>query len=389
MNIASVFGELRKDKAAARVLLVFAACALTITGHFISMAANGAHSGGNGESGAVGAGGIALVERGDMPGGAAGEESASAAGGAAGGGALDGEDGGRAAGQSGDGGDGGEQAGQGGAAGAGDGQARAGGGDGQNGAQGGEAGSPAGAQGGSDLADGARRYVAGSAPESGGAGDPARVYIYVTGAVRNPGVYELERMSMVVDAVEAAGGFTDEADAENVNMVFRLENNAMLNIKRKPAAPVVGGGASEGDGSVGGAGGAGSGANGGSGSSSTGSKAAPASGAVAVGADAGPQGSGATVTEGYDGVLVSAGGQTGDGAAGQTGGSAGGAARPVNINTADEQELATLPGIGLTTAGKIVEYRNASGRFSAIEDLMGVSGIKEAKFNALKDRITV
>ncbi|MDR1062225.1 MAG: helix-hairpin-helix domain-containing protein, partial [Clostridiales bacterium] len=65
------------------------------------------------------------------------------------------------------------------------------------------------------------------------------------------------------------------------------------------------------------------------------------------------------------------------------------AARLVNINTADEAELATLPGIGKATAGKIVEHREARGGFSTIEELMDISGIKEAKFNAIKELITV
>jgi competence protein ComEA len=61
----------------------------------------------------------------------------------------------------------------------------------------------------------------------------------------------------------------------------------------------------------------------------------------------------------------------------------------VNINTATAQELDTLPGIGETTAARIIEYRRQNGFFTAIEDIMNVSGIGEAKFNAIREIITV
>ena len=61
----------------------------------------------------------------------------------------------------------------------------------------------------------------------------------------------------------------------------------------------------------------------------------------------------------------------------------------VNINTATLEELDTLPGIGLTTAQKIIDYRTVNGPFSTIEDIMNVSGIGPATFEDLKDLITV
>jgi len=61
----------------------------------------------------------------------------------------------------------------------------------------------------------------------------------------------------------------------------------------------------------------------------------------------------------------------------------------VNINTADIALLCTLPGIGETRAGSIIEYRQKHGGFSAIEDIMQVSGIKESSFQKIKERIVV
>ena len=65
------------------------------------------------------------------------------------------------------------------------------------------------------------------------------------------------------------------------------------------------------------------------------------------------------------------------------------AGEKININTATLQELDTLPGIGLTTAQKIIDYRTVNGPFAKIEDIMNVSGIGPSTFEGLKDLITV
>ena len=61
----------------------------------------------------------------------------------------------------------------------------------------------------------------------------------------------------------------------------------------------------------------------------------------------------------------------------------------VNINSATQAELETLPGIGPSTATKIIDYRNKNGDFKNIEDIMNVSGIGESKFNNIKDYICI
>ncbi|GAA0734069.1 hypothetical protein GCM10010199_52770 [Dactylosporangium roseum] len=62
---------------------------------------------------------------------------------------------------------------------------------------------------------------------------------------------------------------------------------------------------------------------------------------------------------------------------------------PVNLNTASTTELQTLPGVGEVLARRIVEYRDAHGGFRAVADLRKVEGIGDAKFQQLKDRVTV
>lgn len=64
-------------------------------------------------------------------------------------------------------------------------------------------------------------------------------------------------------------------------------------------------------------------------------------------------------------------------------------ARRVDVNTASVAELDTLPGIGPTTAARIIEFRSKNGAFKKPEDLLAVKGIGEKKFLKLKDRITV
>ncbi len=61
----------------------------------------------------------------------------------------------------------------------------------------------------------------------------------------------------------------------------------------------------------------------------------------------------------------------------------------VNINTATQEELDGLPGIGPSIAQRIIEYRNENGKFNKIEDLQNVKGIGDAKYNDIKNNVTV
>lgn len=65
------------------------------------------------------------------------------------------------------------------------------------------------------------------------------------------------------------------------------------------------------------------------------------------------------------------------------------AAGLVNINTADAAALCTLPGVGESRAADIIAYREANGGFESCEDIMKVTGIKDAMYQKIKDRITV
>ena len=81
--------------------------------------------------------------------------------------------------------------------------------------------------------------------------------------------------------------------------------------------------------------------------------------------------------------------QNGETAEQGAGGSVSAGDGKVNINTADEDELMTLSGIGESRAKAIIAYREENGKFESIEDIMKIDGIKEKMFEKISDSITV
>lgn len=152
------------------------------------------------------------------------------------------------------------------------------------------------------------------------------VVVHMTGCVKNPGVVKLKEGSRIEDAIEAAGGLTDDADISNVNLAYVLDDGSKIKI---PSVNEIG---------------------------KDDSYISEESGADVI------------LNENTGGVEKSS---------------------IVNINKASEVELQTLPGIGASLAGRIIEYRETNGKFKSIEDIKNVSGIGEAKFDSIKDFITV
>lgn len=150
----------------------------------------------------------------------------------------------------------------------------------------------------------------------------AGIYVYICGEVANPGVYELSEDSRIYEAVDAAGGFTENAARESINLASKVSDGMQITIYNKEeAASLSAGGTSAGKNS------------------------------------------------GQDQVS--------------------GSSSLVNLNTATKEELMTLKGIGESKAEDIIRYREKSGGFKKIEDIMKISGIKEAGFQKIKDSITV
>lgn len=67
----------------------------------------------------------------------------------------------------------------------------------------------------------------------------------------------------------------------------------------------------------------------------------------------------------------------------------GGEKTMININKATQTELEQLPGIGPSTALKIIQYREENKKFNSIEEIKEVPGIGDAKFNSIKDMIEI
>lgn len=89
----------------------------------------------------------------------------------------------------------------------------------------------------------------------------------------------------------------------------------------------------------------------------------------------GPPGSGGTVLAPQPGTAP------GEGGAGSSG--------PVSLNSATQEQLESLPGVGPVLAQKILDWRTEHGRFSSVDELRQVPGIGEVKFAALKSRVTL
>ena len=60
----------------------------------------------------------------------------------------------------------------------------------------------------------------------------------------------------------------------------------------------------------------------------------------------------------------------------------------VNINTATAEQFAALPGVGVKLGARIVEYRQKSGSFKTVDELMNVKGIGEKNFTKLQPHLT-
>jgi competence protein ComEA len=167
------------------------------------------------------------------------------------------------------------------------------------------------------------------------------IYVHVTGEVKSPGVYKLKPGSRVKDAVNMAGGLKPNGDAESINMAQKLEDGEQVYIAEK------------------------------------GHTVKPPLSMVVTGPSASTPASSETTAMS----------ETSE----KHGGSSSGPSKlrtpgegTVNINTAGIDELQRLPGVGPSTAQKILDYRTANGRFNSVDELDEVSGIGPAKLAKIR-----
>lgn len=155
-------------------------------------------------------------------------------------------------------------------------------------------------------------------------GSKELVIVHITGAVKTPGIVKLPEGARIEDAIDKAGGLTEDADISDVNLAYVLEDGIKIKIptssEEKNEEIIIN---SSGEGIV-----------------------------------------EKEISNNSENKII-------------------------NINKANETDLQTLPGIGASLAGRIVEYRNSNGKFNEIEDIKNVSGIGDSKYENIKNFICV
>ena len=151
------------------------------------------------------------------------------------------------------------------------------------------------------------------------------IIVHVSGAVNKEGIVELKNNSRIIDAIDKAGGLKDEADITNINLAYIIEDGMKIHIPSKEEKEST--------------------------------------------------------------IIVES--NIDSGTVEQSNEIKSNNKLKININTATKTDLETLPGIGESTALKIIEYRKEKGKFKLIEDIKQVNGIGENKFNKIKELITV
>ena len=154
------------------------------------------------------------------------------------------------------------------------------------------------------------------------------IVVHITGAVKNKGILRLPEGSRISDAIEAAGGETKEADLDSINLAYTLEDGQKIYI---------------------------------------------------------PSQEDKENNEQKQYITT----ESGDTTNIKENSKIEGENEKVNINTANQSELETLPGIGPSLASRIIEYREQNGKFNTIEELKNVKGIGDAKFEDLKNSATI
>ena len=154
-----------------------------------------------------------------------------------------------------------------------------------------------------------------------------KIAVHIIGEVNKPGIIYLEEGARINDAIGEAGGETKEADLAQVNLAYVLQDGQKIYIPNKKEKITT-----------------------------------------------------YIIQESGNNGVVEENSNTNESK---------GENEKVNINTASQSELDGLPGIGDSIAQRIIDYREQNGNFKSIEELKEVKGIGEAKFEEIKDRVTI
>lgn len=165
--------------------------------------------------------------------------------------------------------------------------------------------------------------------------ETTKIIIHVTGAVKNEGIVQIEEGGRIADAVDAANGFSEDADISQINLAYQLEDGQKIYIPSINDEKIDG-------------------------------------------AEKVLQKEYVTDEAGDDVILED-----------EISNVKSKKNEKININTADQSELIEIPGVGEATAQKIIEYRETNGKFKNIEDIKNVNGIGNSKFENMKEKICV
>lgn len=153
-----------------------------------------------------------------------------------------------------------------------------------------------------------------------------KIIVHICGCVNKEGIIELNKNSRIADAIEKAGGLKEEADISQINLAYMLEDGMKITIPNKNEKK-----------------------------ENNNQNNIDNSSSIVEN----------NINENNKKNNI------------------------ININTATQNQLETLPGIGPSIATKIINYRNEHGKFKSINDIKNVNGIGENKFNNIKNFITV
>lgn len=154
---------------------------------------------------------------------------------------------------------------------------------------------------------------------------PKEIVVHITGAVQKEGIVRIKEGSRIIDAIEAAGGMSDEVNLDMINLAYTLKDGQKIYVPKLSDAERV-------------------------------------------------------FKEGEDSNIVIVDKGTEEDTNSST---------KININTANITQLESISGIGESTANKIIQYREKNGKFKKIEEIKNVSGIGELKYENIKDDICV
>lgn len=164
-----------------------------------------------------------------------------------------------------------------------------------------------------------------------------KIMVYITGEVKNPGIYELEENSRIKDVIEKAGGLKETADITDINLATILQDEDKITIPSKEENKQE--------------------------KQNT------------ENIQSNKQSKTTEKSQNTTSISTNTTGKNQN--------------TKVNINTATQTELETLPGIGPSIASKIMSYRKENGKFKSIEEIKKVSGIGESKYANIKELIKV